>query len=59
MRSENEIKELINLLKKDMETLRRNHSNWHDENVPLEMIRENQYRVHTLEWVLGKHERFD
>lgn len=59
MRSVVEILKLIQELEKDIETIRKNRLNWIDEDVPRNMIKENYYRIHTLEWVLGKHERFD
>lgn len=59
MRNEGEINELIQSLENDIETIRKNSFKYRDESVPLDMIRENQYRIHTLEWVLGKHDRFD
>ncbi len=59
MRSESEIKELIVALEKDIETIRKNRSNWRDDSVPMDMIKENMHRIHTLQWVLGTHERFD
>ncbi|WP_121616826.1 hypothetical protein [Virgibacillus halodenitrificans] len=59
MRDKKEIEQLIQSLEKNIEILRKSRSKYRDDSVPLDIIRENQYRIHTLEWVLGKHERFD
>lgn len=59
MRTEDEIKEEIQLLENSLKKIRKNKNNYHDPQVPIDMIRENLHRIHTLEWVLGQHDRFD
>lgn len=59
MRTKQEITDYIEELQKGIETIRNNMNKYRDRKVPLDMIRENQHRIHTLEWVLGEHDRFD
>lgn len=59
MRTKQEITVYIEELQRGIETIRNNMDNYRDKGVPLDMIRENQHRIHTLEWVLGEHDRFD
>lgn len=59
MRKKKDIEELILSIQKDNENIRKNKSNWKDSTIPMSMIRDNNTRVHTLQWVLGQHTRFD
>lgn len=59
MRTKQEITDYIEELQNGIETIRNNRDKYRDKQVPLDMIRENQHRIHTLEWVLGEHDRFD
>ena len=59
MRTKEEIKELMDELKENIEKIQENPNKWADKDVPLAMIQEKQTRLHTLEWVLGQHDRFD
>ena len=59
MRTKQEITAYIEELQDGIERIRNNMDKYRDRNVPLDMIRENQHRIHTLEWVLGEHDRFD
>jgi hypothetical protein len=59
MRSKNEINAFIIELKNGIIKIRENEHKYIDQEVPLKMIEENQCRIHTLEWVLGQHERYD
>lgn len=61
MRSESEIEKLIEALKEDEKTIRKRiKENFYvDRESAYNMIRENNHRVHTLQWVLGQHDRFD
>ena len=59
LRRKKEILELIKELEKSSESLELNTHKYIDKDVPSQMIQENQYRIHTLEWVLGEHDRFD
>lgn len=54
-----EIKNYITELEEGIEKVRENKENYRDEQVPLDLIKENEHRITTLEWVLGEHERFD
>jgi hypothetical protein len=57
LRSKEEVLELIEEIKRNTERIRNNKHKWMDKNVPIDLIKENNYRIHTLEWVLGKHDR--
>lgn len=59
MRTQEEIMTCLNALKKDLKTIRGNKDNYVEKEGYYNMIREHQHRIHTLEWVLGDHERFD
>jgi hypothetical protein len=59
LRTKEEINNFIKELEQNIEYIRNNKDNWKDEKVPIEMIREKMYRIHTLEWVLGDHDRYD
>jgi hypothetical protein len=59
MRTNEEIINYIDELNNGIENVRNNMGKWKDQKVPIDLIRENLTRIHTLEWVLGEHDRFD
>jgi hypothetical protein len=59
MRNKDEILSLIDECKKNIVNIENNQHKFLDPGVSLNMILENQNRIHTLEWVLGEHERYD
>lgn len=59
MRTEEEISLYIEELREGIDKVRANKHKFLDEEVWRGLIRENEHRIHTLEWVLGHHERFD
>jgi hypothetical protein len=59
MRNKKEIDALIIELEKGINNIRENEHKYIDKEIPLKMIEENQCRIHTLEWVLGQHDRYD
>ena len=59
MRDKIEISLLIEECQKNIVNIRNNQHKFLDPDAFLNMIQENQNRIHTLEWVLGEHERYD
>lgn len=59
MRTKEEIEAYIAELTEGIENVRKNKDKFLDAEVWRSMIRENQHRITTLEWVLGQHERWD
>lgn len=61
MRSEADILNLISDLEAHSKSVKekQNTGYWRDENIPKAMIKENNNKIVALEWVLGKHNRFD
>ena len=59
VRTEKEITGLMWELTKGIKNIEQNRHKYLDPEVPNNMIEENRNRIHTLEWVLGEHDRFD
>lgn len=61
MRSKEDILNLIGDLEKHSKSVKKKQTDgyWKDKNIPVAMIKENNNKISALEWVLGKHNRFD
>lgn len=59
MKTKEEIEAYIAELEQGIENVRANKDKFRDAEVWRSLVRENQHRITTLQWVLGQHERWD